>query len=528
MTCIMKKILFLIIVAASVFTACKKTEDLGVSRLFRPVVAGQLSADSNTIVAAWQKSSGATSYIFQISRDTFRTIDRTLAVDTNAVVVKGLLYNQLYQLQVKAVAKDTVLNSRWSYLGEIKTLSSILQVPATDDITFNAVRVRWTTKGSPVNSIRIIKTSDSSQVSVTTLTAADRTNEYKIIGGLTASTKYTIFLLSGTDVRGSVDFTTKPPIPGNIIDLTGITGRPAVLADTIPVVPSGSTILLKRGETYNIASGINLNKSLVFRSGPDLSVFTQAAIYFTSNFNFTAGATIDSIEFNDVYMYSDNYASRYVFNTTGAATVGKLKFLNSKAEIFRGLVRLQSGATTVSNFIINNCIMDSLSNYGVITVDNVTCKAENISITNSTFYKVEKVVTSRQNSTSVLIENCTFNETPLGGGSNYYIDYNTSSTSTVTNGITVNNCIFGIGKPNAGSAGSTTVRDVRASAATTINANNNFRTSDHLSSGNDFPNITTHSRPSSQLWQNPTAGDFKIIDNLFSGRSNSGDPRWRL
>lgn len=521
----MKKLFIGITIAVCFFTACKKAEDLGESRLFRPVISGQLSADSNTIVAAWQKISGARSYVFQVSRDAFSTVDLTLRLDTNAAVVKKLLYNQLYQVRVMAVAADSAFNSKWSDLGAIKTLTSILKNPAAEDITYNAVRVKWTTKGAPVTSIKIIKTSDSSTVAQVNLTPTDVANEYKIVSGLASSTKYTIFLNSGTDVRGYVDFTTNAPYPGNVVDLTGFTGRPTLLADTLAIVPSGSTIVLKRGETYNIASAINLGKNLVILSGADLTVATQAKIYFTSNFNFTAGATIDSLEFNDVYMYSDNYSSRYVFNTTANATVGKMKFMNSRIEIFRGLVRLQSGTTTVNNFLVNNCIMDSLAGYGVITVDNVTCKADVITLTNSTFYKAEKIIASRQNSTSVLIDNCTFNEAPLGNSASYYVDYSTAGTNNVTNGITVNNSIFGIGK---NSAGAFTVRDVRANAATTVNASNNFRTSDHLSAGNDLPNIVTYTRAAAVLWVDPANGNFRIADNTFPGRSNAGDPRWRL
>ena len=223
-------------------------------------------------------------------------------------------------------------------------------------------------------------------------------------------------------------------------------------------------------------------------------------------------------------MYSDLYGSRYVFNTTNGANVGKIKFLNSRIEIFRGMTRLQSGTTNLGSYIVDNCVIDSLSNYGVLTVDNVTCKADNISITNTTIYKAEKVVTSRQNSVAVLINACTFNEAPWGGGSNYIVDYSTSGTNNVTNGITIDNCIFGIGKLNGTSV---SVRDVRANASTIINSTNDYRTSDHISLGNDLPIVTTYSKTSTQLWQDPLNGNFKIIDAAFPGKSNSGDPRWR-
>jgi hypothetical protein len=234
-----------------------------------------------------------------------------------------------------------------------------------------------------------------------------------------------------------------------------------------------------------------------------------------------ANATIDSLEFNDVYMYSDNYTSRYIFNTTNSASVGKIKFVNSRMEIFRGIMRLQSGTTSVGSYIINNCMVDSVQGYGVLTAGVATCKVDNISFTNSTFYKLEKFISSSSASTSVLVDACTFNEAPAGNNS-FYIDYNANN---VTSGITVSNCIFGIAKNVTGTL---TVKDLRASAATIISASNNFRTSDHVSTGNDLPNIVIYNRLSTELWVSPPAGNYKINDITFPGRSTSGDPRWRI
>jgi hypothetical protein len=517
----MNKTLYILALTAFVYASCKK-DDLGPSRLFRPVRAGDLTADSNSIMASWQKIGGATSYVVEVSRDTFRTIDLSLSVDSNEAVVKKLLFNQLYQVQVKAVAPDTAMNSKWSNLGAVKTLSSILKMPGIDDITFNSVRARWTTKGAPVTSLKIIKTADSSLVATVTLSATDVTNEFKIIDGLAADTRYTIFLYSDKDERGYVAFSTKAPFSGTVIDLTGITGRPGVLADTLLVIPSGSTILLKRGETYNITSAIALNKTLIFMSGPDLSTTAQANIYFTNNFTFAAGSTIDSIEFNDLHLFSDNYSSRYVFNNTNSASIGKLKFINSRMEIFRGMVRLQSGTLNMNDFIIDNCIVDSISNYFVLTIGTTASKVNNVSMTNSTFYKVEGVIASVQTSNSVLISDCTFNEAPLGNSKNYYVDYN---ANVIANGITIKNSLFGIGKL---SAGATTVKDLRLGSGTVVTYGNNYKTDDHKTvTGNDIPGITASIRTSVQLWQDPYNGNFKIADQTFAGRNSTGDPRWR-
>jgi hypothetical protein len=92
-----------------------------------------------------------------------------------------------------------------------------------------------------VTSIKILKASDSSVVTTVTLTPTDVTNQYKIISGLQSATAYIIFLYSGTSVRGWADFSTAAPLSGNLVDLRGITGRPSVLTDTLPIIPSGST-----------------------------------------------------------------------------------------------------------------------------------------------------------------------------------------------------------------------------------------------------------------------------------------------
>ena len=524
-----KEIVILLFASLIFFVSCKKDpETFDPVRLFRPVSAGSLVADSNAIFASWLKIQGAASYTLQVSRDTFRTIDVSVNLtDTGSFLVKNLKWDQLYQVQVKANATDTTLNSKCSYLGAIKTpkFPTILNTPSLSDITESAVKVSWTNSGAAVTSIKILKASDSSVVTTATLVAADITNQYKIVSGLNGSTSYIIFLYSGTTVRGWANFSTKAPFSGNVVDLRGISGRPSVLADTLPLIPSGSTVVLKRGENYTIATSVNLSKTVTILSGTDLQVPGQAVITMPANFNITSGSVIDSIVFNDVTLRGTDATAKYVFNINVACTIGKLNFISCRAEIFRGVVRTQAQPVIINNFLVDNCIVDSLGGYGVLTVDIISSKVDNITIRNSTIYKAEKVIVSRNNSSSVTIESCTVNEAPLGGSSSYYVDYNTSPTNNVTSGITINNSIFGVGKMTGANQ---IIRGVRAGAATSVNASNNYRTSDQLSGGNDIPNIITYTRPAAQLWQDPFNGNFKIIDATFPGRSNSGDPRWRL
>lgn len=523
----MKKILFATLIVLTAFIACKKTEDLGEApRLFRPVMKEALESNGNWIRASWQSVKGATSYTAQVSRDTFRTIVSTVTLDTNVVVFEDLLWDKLYQVRVQAIAADTSKNSKISSLGEIKTarFPTILNIPASNEVNDNSVKVSWSNSGDAVTGIKILLWSDSSEVANATVTPTDVTNQYKIVSGLNGNTAYIVYLYSGTTVRGWADFITAPPLTGNLIDLRGITGVPSVLQDTIPDVASGSVIILKRGETYNINTTINLNKSLTFIGGSDLLVPDQPIVIMPNNFNITSGATIDSIVFVDLLLRGTDYAAKYVFNINTACNIGKIRFQSCVAEIFRGVLRTQSQPAMIENFEIEKCILDSLAGYGVITVDVVTSKVNNIKIRNSTIYKAEKIVTSRNNSNSLVIENCTINEAPRGG--NYFIDYSTSPTNEVTQPIVFKNNILGSGKSNAGNFD---VRGYRVGPGSVIDVSGTYSTSDFLSTNpvGQIPSVIPYARPSTDIWQAPLSGNFKIVDLLFPGRNTSGDPRWK-
>jgi hypothetical protein len=507
---------------ALIMASCKKTENFEKVRLFRPVVKDALLSEGNWIKASWQPIADAESYTAELSQDTFRTILTRVTLDTNVTVFENLGWDKLYQVQVRANAVDTSFSSRMSNLGSIKTarFPSILNIPGINDVTDEAVKITWTTGGAPVSSIKILNWADSSEVTTVDLTPIDITNQYKIISGLGSSGNYIVYLYSDASIRGWADFSTLAPFTGTLVDLRSISGVPSVLADTIPDVVSGTTVILKRGETYNISSTLNLNKSITFISGPDLMVPDPAIVIMASNFNIVSGSVIDSIVFNNVVLIGTDFTAKYVFNINQACTIGKISFISCKAEIFRGVVRTQSQPAIIGKLIMDNCIVDSVRDYAVFNIDVATSRADEIIIRNSTIYKAEKIVASKNNSTSVTIENCTINEAPRGG--NYYIDYNAMN---VTNGITINNCIFGVGKDNAGNV---SIRGIRADAATTINASNNYRTSDQISLGNDIPGIVTYQKTVLQLFQNPATGNYKIIDTDFPGKSNTGDPRWRL
>lgn len=515
-----------ILAAVLLLTSCEKEEELeGPDRLFRPVQKGLMESKGNWISVSWQKSKEAIAYKVEISRDTFKTIDRSVEIDTNAVVLEELEWDQLYQIQVQALAKDPSKNSGMAFLGEMKTAKfpTILITPTSNDVTDAAALVRWNNTGDAATTLRVLRADDQSLVKEVTLTEQDLAQQFKVINGLKSTTEYIIYAYSGETLRGWERYTTKASqvYPGsNIIDLRGIEDNPAILEETLlGDVPSGSVIILQRGLTYTISSSAQLKGSVTIVSG--LGFESVAKIKFNSNLDFASGSTIDSVKFSNVSMRGD-FAGGYVLNVSNAATVGKVVFNACEIRSFRGVVRIKaSSPVLISDFTYNNSVIDSVNGYGVLNIDNTAAKVENVKILNSTISRAQNILVSKSPSNSVLIENCTFNQAPLSG--NYLVNYNSND---VTNNIKIYNNILGIGWAKLGET-DTSVRGVKAGANTSIDVKGTYSTLDYVVTSNELPNLISYGKAHTSLFRDPANGDFTLVDRTFNGYSSAGDPRWR-
>lgn len=490
-----------------------------------------ITTEETRAILSWSASLFTTgrnvTYTFQVATDTnFQSPIVNVSTSNTADTVADdvLQPRRNYYARVKANSLDNTAESGWVVSDSFFITGEQIFIPLTSsDIIDNGVLLKW--RSTPdVTKIVITPLAGGSPINVT-LSPSDVSANQKIITGLSATTNYSAEIFSTNRSRGYLTFTTTAPLSGNLIDLRGISGRPSVLADTLPLIPDNSTVILKRGETYTIASTLSLSQSVKIISGSDLANPNPAIISLPANFNVTANSTIDHISFQDVSLIATDYTSKYILNISTLCTINTISFENCRMEDMRGVCRIQTSGTLVSNYSINNCIIDSVSNYGLLTVDNAGAKVDNVSLTNSTIYKTERVIISSkptQGATSVLINNCTFNEAPYGNQTaSFIVDYNTFN---VTNGITISNCIFGIGKSNGGDV---SVRDVRAGTSTTITSSNNYITADHTVVASALTPVINYSGISTALWVDPTNGDFHFADNTFAGRSSTGDPRWR-
>ncbi len=525
----LKNILLGFLFTILVFLACEKEEEFGITRLFRPVTnQDDIISGGNWILISWQSIKGAVSYTVEISRDTFKTIDVSVDVDTNYVLFDDLEWYTLYQIQLKANASDSKYDSKMAYAGEKRTAKfpTILITPSEDFVTDVAAIVKWISSGEDPTTIKVYKTEDNSLAKEVELTTDDIAAEERIVSGLSPSTQYTIYIYSGEIVRGWELYETKVPFltGDNGIDLRSFEDDPMILWDTLNKVPDGSVVILKRGMTYSIPSGYSIGNSVTVLSGYDF-ISELATIDIGSSFDIMSNSTIDSIVFKDLNL-KGVYATGYVFNISTDCTIGKLKFESCRGQIFRGFTRLKDPtAASINTFSINDCIIDSLAGYGLVNVDNAADMIENIIVTNSTVYNAQKVFVSKANTNSVIIKDCTFNELPFGG--NYFIDWRDGGG--VLQPIKLTDCIIGMSKDNAGN---NDARGYRGEVGTTIDVSGTYVTTDFISTNPSYiiPNLIQYEGTSLDLWMNPDSevGDFNIKDSNFDGKRNSGDPRWRI
>lgn len=538
---------FLLLISILLFSACEKDDD-GVfekTRLFRPVLNEDLLSIENSIIVDMGNLKEAVAYTVEVSRDTFQTIDYEIQSDTSYIVIneelvgEELFWNTLYQVRAQAHAEDSQFDSKFAELGSVRTqrFPSILNLPATYDVTDIAARVTWTVAGAPVTGLQVFS-GDDLRLTTPLFEEVPVTEEQQELGeafveGLDPETAYQIAIYSGEELRGWVDYTTRvqdidPMAPG-VIDIRD-DESPEAVANAVATAPDGATILVKRGVTYDLPSE-SLDKSITIRAAYGFGE-QKAKLFTTGNWNIANNANIDHIRFIGVELRGEDYSGDYVFNPQrDNARVGELLFEDCEIGTFRGILRIRGGIE-VDNYIISNSVVDSIGSYGLLTADTdpsdpPTARVNHIKLVNSTFNKVQYGIQSRNNSQTILIENSTFANFIASG--NYIFRYRGGEgNENVTDGIEIRNSIFGHGWDEAG-GDNIAVRGMQGLGNTVINVVNTYATNDFEFSGNEIPGFpsATYSGSQDDLWVDPAENNFNIQDQGFPGRYDTGDPRWR-
>lgn len=541
-----------IILALAVIIGCSKDEDpvFEKTRLFRPVLNEPLMALQNTIIVNMGNIREATSYTIDVSRDSFATIDYTLTSDTSYVIIgdgnlggDNLFWNTTYQVRAQAHAADPQYDSRVAEFGSVRTqrFPSILNVPSAFDVTDMAARVTWLKAGAPVTRVKIFTPNDlqlANPLSEHNVSSEEDALGEKIVTGLDPESTYQIAIYSGANgetLRGWIGYTTLPrgiraDDPG-VTDLT-MNEDPTALGLAVAAANDGDIILLKKGIVYDFP-GDNLAKSITIAGemgfGPQ-----KATMFTTGNWNIEGGASIDHIRFINMELRGEDPGGDYVFNPNNGdlTTVGELLFDDCIVTTFRGIIRIR-GAVMIDKYTINNSIVHNIGGYGVFTTDTDgegKAAIQNVTYTNTTFSKINTFITSRQNSSSITFDNCTFSEFTTTGG-RFFRYRGSDGFNNVLNGVSITNCIFGHGW-DEGESGAYDVQFIaQGLSGTSFNLSNNYGTEKfEMRAGTElagFPGLR-YNGSAEELWVDPYSGlDFTIKDGTFSGRLTSGDPRWR-
>jgi hypothetical protein len=524
-----KYLIMLSCLLAVIFIAssCKEEdENIGIPRLFMPQVTSVDNTVDNELTVNWVISKGVANYKIDLALDSaFLNIVKSDTVENTVSSIKftELIGATEYFIRIKALNTDTLYHSKDRILSAV-TYSIFLDNPIY--VLDNSFIAKWTVKGLPVTQVKVRLNSKELGYPIVKefdVAESEASQGLKTVSGFKGDTQYIIELYSGSLIRGIGYVTTKTSI-NNSIDLRDIDPalKDLIFNDTIAKVPSGSVIVLKRGETYNLTSTVALSKSISFVSGyaflPDF-----ATIKITKNLTFLLGSTIGRVAFTDLNITGATNGAFFIVSQLASCNIDTISFEGCHISTFRGGIRLR-GSEIVNNVLVNNCLIDSTSDYGFIcTRDAVTDIIKNISIKNSTVYRSRRFIQMSQylanTPQTTIVENCTFYDAPYTG--NILIDFPTNTTMQAS--VTVKNCIFG--KAGAPPPAIPTVALKYGTSISFDAGASNYTTNDFYFSGNSTP--TTYNDFSTALFADPVHFDFTIKDGGFSGKNTAGDPRWR-
>jgi hypothetical protein len=333
-------------------------------------------------------------------------------------------------------------------------------------------------------------------------------------------------LYYNTSIRGSQAFTLPADLPsGPNVILVGATDD---LATMLATVASGTMYVLRQGTKYITDNPIIIPDGVSFTIWGE-SGANKPILAFNG---FTLPTTAGTIKFEnlDLTGYQDansaNTKRNYIFNQSTATTTSEIIFENCTIRnLVNSPMRIQSAtAITIDKFTVNKCLVYDIGDngtngaYAFINNNVATGKINNITITNSSFSRIGYglILHNAAPSLTLNISNNTFYN--VAGNARYLIDYN---AQTIASGFTfLNNIIAKTYSPAA------TARGIRSGTAPTVT--NCYKASDVVFAGNPITGILDYAKTGTELFTDPANNNFLIKDNTFAGKSDSGDPRWRL
>ena len=565
---IFKTILLFAVLGAAMgtFVSCNDDDDLmNADALFRPVISDdniELGLDENNVpymIVKWDNYTDANQYTVSVVPVDASVPAKEITTSELTCRFDGLEYDKEYFVNISASNTNSGLSSKaYSLTATTPDYPTSLSSLQATDIIDIAARVRWAS-GVVYDRLRIIDDSNDEVVAEVTLTDEDNAAAQKVIYGLSPKTTYRVEAYSGDTYKGKKRFSTvaSEKFNGEVIDLRGLdedkawkwfsVGSGSAFANTLDSLikteyqDKDITIVLEGGTRYRIAT-VELpatTGTITFVTG--LSLAGEAQMGVEGNFRVAGssevgGFVFDKIAFTDTESKprtNDHYGATYLFNLNqSGGNIGKIKFTNCSIKYKRGICRIQTAAS-IQEVIIDNCIIDSISGYGITNADNAKADIQNVKITNTTVSNAEKICvgTKGLQPNSLVVENCTFVYTIADAKP--FFDFKSSNWDSFKDKFVFNNCLIGMAGRNKEELATTGISGWSGNLQP--ECIDIYYTNDLLwqpvsdedpSPRAAFPG-TTLSTSTATTFKDANSSNFQIVTNELGGsKPKPGDPRW--
>ena len=531
--------------------------------LFRPVISdgdniihGLDDDNYPYMIINWDNYSSANQYTIKIEAND-GSDTREVSTDTTFYRFDRLQYDKEYNISLIAQNTGSGLQSKpFTLTTTTLDYPTMLQSIQTSDIIDIAARVKWSEEAA-YDMLKVFEDSKDSLVYEATIDPAAA--HEKIVESLKPRTTYRVEAYQNGEYKGKRRFTTaaSEKFDGEVVDLRGLdadkaykwfsVGSGSGFANTLDSLikteyqDKDLTIVLEGGTTYRITT-IELPSTtgtITFVTG--LSLAGEAKLGVEGNFrvaadSYVGGVVFDKVAFTDTEnkpRTGDHYGATYVFNFNQAnGNLGSLKFLNSSIKYKRGVCRIQTEAR-IDHVVFDNCVIDSISGYGLTNADNAKADIQNVTITNTTVSNAEKICvgTKGLQPNSLVVENCTFVYTVADAKP--FFDFNNKNWEAFKDKFVFKNCIIGQCGRNKETLATSGITGWSGSIQP--ECQDIYVTSDVIwtpmseedpSPKAAFP-CTTLSTNTPQTFKAPLQSDFTIITNELGGtKATPGDPRW--
>lgn len=542
--------------------ACTKTyegfvEDPSTNRAFIPTNF-RVRASADTAIFSWNAGAQASGirfkYTLDVSTDsTFANIDFTKIVDSTGVKILDptLTVGKRYFARLRTNAIGSIQPSRWAFVANSFRITGLqyLRVVRNNDITDNSVALNWFIDPETATLDKVMLTTDDGQVTNVPLTPAEAASGKKTVTGLTAGTRYTVQIFTGTKSKGLANINTVRALtftrilnPGDNV-ATAITS--AVDGDLIGLNPgthsmTGIVDVVAKNITIRAVSNNPANTKLKLREinlKGDGAGITIAGLDLDANYSGTSfGGTLLQLKGQT----ADNAAT--VFRSVNIENCIIHDFTTN---IFRGNYGSAANVHRLTSFSMNNCVVYNINKTGsnstyTFSVEKLLFNVFNVS--RSTLYNIgaglvnmSTVLSSTEPVPIVLFDYCTINN--IGSQGRYILIDAGSATNVIFNfqNSIMTNAPLGVG----GLAVSGTPHQIKNQSAVGNFVNSNyFNLLTAKISEAGFKQVLTglyqfNNNEIDLGWTAATTdftlGALPITSPLLKGSSSGntiGDPRW--